>query len=327
MSSVQTTSTVITDIKETVETKEFANCKQLLKSAKRPIVALFANPNLRKFGMLPIGTGNDMRNFIQDISPFDFHMEPATTFEQMEAALAQNCPQVICFFGHGFRNGIALEVAETRSTLLPSERPISPFQDHQNVNVIYAEQFTKSILANCSATEPPLKCIALFACETGGFAKKLKDKFPNVYIIYWETIVMDEASQLFARGFTASIATQIQDGFSSIPKAFDAGCSTLINSLCSFEPDIKCKIGDPQLYRNMTALHYSKIIEDLELAKAKNYPISQVQYRMNKFIPECEHCVPPVHGIPAMFTPNTKDPIHSSSFESNTSFRPIDLPP
>ena len=306
-------------------------CKQILHKAKRPIVALFANPNLKKYGLYSLGVGNDMQNFIREISPFDFHMEPATTVKQMRIALQKNCPKIICFFGHGYKSGIALEVEKNAPSSLPQERPISPFPDHKVFEVMQADQFADIIL-ECPNVINELKCIALFTCNTSEFANILRTKFPKTYIIFWQTIVTDEASQLFAQGFTAQIAKQISDGFPDIEDAFKMGISSLTTGKCSTSSDgPSCRIGDPDQFRKMPALHYAKVIEDLQQAERYQYPFAQFDYRLHKIIPECTHCFPPVHGIPAMWKPNHDNPTTSTidpdddthGHSSNVTFRPI----
>ena len=108
----------------------------------------------------------------------------------------------------------------------------SPHFDIKVFEVMQADQFAEIIL-ECPNVINELKCIALFTCNTSEFANILRTKFPKTYIIYWKTIVTDEASQLFAQGFTAQIAKQISDGYDSKTDIWSFGC--ILIRLCNFD--------------------------------------------------------------------------------------------
>ncbi len=158
-------------------------CKNILNNVRK-IVCFYANPKLpQMLGMQSLNAlTKEMRDIIHKFSPIHYHLEPATTQENMKDALQRYEPDVISLSTHAFHNQIVLETQDGRPDLMNEVA------------------FTKMILE--STTENPPSCILLLACDTKSIAQTLSKSFPKACIIFWiSNKVEDTAAQFFTQTF------------------------------------------------------------------------------------------------------------------------------
>ena len=168
-------------------------CERLLANYRK-IVCFYANPKLpREFQLLSLNAlTREMRYIIHSFSPINFHIEPATTQENIKESLQLYKPDIIAFSAHTWSGNIMLETGNGQ------------------LDPITSEQFTNIIKESTKQHVP--SCILLLACDTKLFAEKLSKEFPQTCILFWSSVkVEDRAAQLFTQLFFENLNTKIQE--------------------------------------------------------------------------------------------------------------------
>ena len=165
------------------------NCKQMIMRLPRKVVFLYSNPtvsekffqqtNLSKLNAL----SREMRYVISLLNPFDFIMQPATTFVNFKEILQKFKPEIIVWSGHTLENQLIFESESGK---------ISP----ETVNA----QECVEILKNTYIDLPNrLKVFVLMGCNTDKIGDTICQEL-NVHVICWSTVTEDNAAAAFTSG-------------------------------------------------------------------------------------------------------------------------------
>lgn len=136
----------------------------------------------------------EMRFIIHELNHFYYHIEPATTPQNVSDALRRLRPSIIAFSAHSANGKIVME------------------NDIGNVHIVSSDDFA-SIIENAYKNSDTLpSCIVLLACNTTEIAMKLSEKFPKACVMFWKSkYVEDEGARVFTEGFFRSLHEYIEN--------------------------------------------------------------------------------------------------------------------
>jgi len=190
----------------------YTNCREEIETANRRINIFYSNPQIPKKEFMttyfnehitrenmkideeekmkqiiiaienikPLQTfSREMRYVVSLLNPFDFFMQPATTINNFSFVLSQYLPQIIIWCGHTMNGNLLFENE-------------NGYFDKNSI-------ITKEKFEICLKESSKLKLLILMGCSTNKIAEHLHSK-TKIIVIYWSTIVEDNAAADFMRG-------------------------------------------------------------------------------------------------------------------------------
>jgi Zn-finger protein len=195
------------------------------------MVAFYSNPRLpaRVAGGKQLNAlTREMRFVIHSMNPFDYHIEPATTEDNIKDALRRLRPSIVVFSAHSAGNHLIIE------------------NDDGSHRRITADTFATMLSDSYHGSKRTLLCVVILACDTSRLGQMIFDAFDGeCVVICWKSVLVhDTAAAKFAMGFLQNVTDQLNDGTTEstieldVHAAFDAACRAYKDAGYSF--------GDPK---------------------------------------------------------------------------------
>ena len=205
-----------------------SKCRERLRTANRFVVAFYSNPVLTegalRYGLRPLSAlTREMRYLIEMMSPIDFLVFPATTWDHMQDAIQRYRPQVILWSGHTAAGDL---IVETKEGLM----------DHKHY-------INASMLWALLEKVPTVKLVCLMGCETHRLVQQLKPTSSDCAFISWSTLTNDTPASVFTSGIVDSLQRSIDTN-----ELVDA--SATFQEACRKFLEAGYRFGDPVPYMN-----------------------------------------------------------------------------
>lgn len=205
-----------------------AECRQWV-SRRRNLVAFYSEPLVSEKILqhvpqlrVQLHLTRDMRMLIHSLNPLDVHMEPATTVQNIRDELARLTPSAVLFSGHAVDSTFIVENERGRPERLKGDELAHILKNAYDEN-----------------DETPLTFVGLLCCEGEEIAQAIAKDLPNCSIVFWRTIVENEAAQVFTKGLAEYMAKQFATNEPLNAQAcFEHACQTFANEGYRFgQPD------------------------------------------------------------------------------------------